>query len=75
MLHESGKASVFDIHLENLSKEEYEKLCDVIDRHAFITQQVPGKQVLRVFWNLVESPAEAFDLPPSSVIPVDCNTL
>ena len=77
MLHElqGGTLSVFDINLETFSKEEYNRLYNTIDPHAFITQQVPGKQIFRIFWNFVESPAEVFNLPLSCVSRVDSNSL
>ncbi len=64
-----GKLEAFKIDLSSLSKKQFNEAHDLIDRYSFICSIVPGKQVLRVFWNLEEAPESLIKLPPGSVSP------
>lgn len=65
----SKKLEVFMVDLSLLSPLEYEENEALISEYSFICQQVPGKQVLKVFWNADASISSLFNLPQSWVTP------
>lgn len=71
MYHElpHGEVLVFKVDLTAMSEERFNAISDAVDRLAYISQQVPGKQVLKVYWNFTESLASVLNLSPDLVSP------
>lgn len=65
----NGEIVIYRIDLSNLLENKFGDMMEMVSQHAYIVQQVPGKQVLKVYWNLVESPEEVIALPLGSVAP------
>lgn len=71
MLHElpKGELRVYKVDLSYLSQDKFDKLEERIRHVSYISQQVPEKQMLKVYWNCVESFAEYFNIPAGRVSP------
>lgn len=61
MLHElpDGKLQVYQVDLTSYTAERYDEAYNLLNRVSFDLKCVPGKQVLKVYWNSVE-PIEDF---------------
>lgn len=71
MLHElpDGKLQVYLVDLSSLSADRFDEVYNLLNRSAYSLKCVPGKQVLKVYWNLVEPIADLIGCPPESVHP------
>lgn len=65
----NGQILVFMVDLSYLSEKEFDDLSEKIARMSFDVQYVPGKQMLKVYWNCEESIADVFSLPAGRVSP------
>lgn len=64
-----GEVLVFKVDLTAMPEERFNAVSDATNRLAYMVQQVPGKQVLKVYWNLDASLASALNLSPDLVSP------
>ena len=69
MFHElpGGKLNLFEIDLSYLPENEFEAMQEKIHSYAFIANDYPGQQKMKVYWNYEESPDIVIGLPPRSV--------
>lgn len=71
MYHElpHGEVLIFKVDLTAMSEERFNAVSNAVNRLAYMVQQVPGKQVLKVYWNLEASLASALNLSHGLVSP------
>lgn len=65
----NGKINVYRVDLSSLQEERFDAIHEFLNNHSYICDQVPGKQILKVYWNCEGTPSSIIDLPPGSVSP------
>lgn len=70
-MHElpKGKIQIFMVDLTLLPPEQFDKICGLLDRASYNLECVPGKQLLKVYWNYVEPISDVIGCSPEWVRP------
>lgn len=71
MLHElpNGKILTFLVDLTALSSERFDEIYNQLDKTAYSLKVVPGKQMLKVYWNFTEPISDFIECPSGWVRP------
>lgn len=65
----NGKIQVYLLDLTDVTKERFQEIRTLLDRAAFSLADVPGKQMLKVYWSYADSIAEFIAVSEQSVHP------